>query len=63
MIGNNRDAALALYSSPFKGEDGRGMVFASTLHGGIFSTPSTPSPPNPPLEGEGFFETTDAACF
>jgi cytochrome c-type biogenesis protein CcmF len=36
-----------LVSSPFKGEVGRGMMFAT-------ATPSqNPSPPNPPLEGEG----------
>ena len=33
--------------SPFKGEAGRGMVFAAAT-----SSPN-PSPPNPPLEGEG----------
>jgi len=36
-----------LFPSPFKGEAGRGMVFAAA------GNPQTPSPPNPPLEGEG----------
>jgi cytochrome c-type biogenesis protein CcmF len=42
--------SAALLSSPFKGEAGRGMVFATTS---TATSSSTPSPPNPPLEGEG----------
>ena len=38
----------ALVPSPFKGEAGRGMVFAAAS-----ASTTTPSPPNPPLEGEG----------
>jgi cytochrome c-type biogenesis protein CcmF len=36
-----------LVSSPYKGEAGRGMVFAAAS-----TSTTTPSPPNPPLEGE-----------
>jgi cytochrome c-type biogenesis protein CcmF len=35
------------FSSPFKGEAGKGMVLDGHVQ-------ATPSPPNPPLEGEGF---------
>jgi hypothetical protein len=42
--------SAALLSSPFKGEAGRGMVFATTS---TATSSSTPSPPNPPLEEEG----------
>jgi cytochrome c-type biogenesis protein CcmF len=40
--------SAAPFPSPFKGEAGRGMVFAT-----IPASSPTPSPPNPPLEGEG----------
>ncbi|HVT31242.1 MAG TPA: cytochrome c-type biogenesis CcmF C-terminal domain-containing protein, partial [Rhodanobacteraceae bacterium] len=42
--------STAPFPSPFKGEAGRRMVFATTS---TAMSPSTPSPPNPPLEGEG----------
>ena len=45
MVRCARRVAEAAYSSPFKGEVGRGMVSDGL--------PAIPSPPNPPLEGEG----------